>query len=76
MDAKKCDRCGKFYEIYFYLASQKEDHGNCITVWNIMPNGYENHIKKFDLCKSCMTKLETFLGMNKETEKYDKKGNT
>ena len=75
MDAKKCDRCGKYYDHYDFPIHTKDDHGNCITVWNIMLNGYEHVAKKFDLCKHCMLKLEEFLGMNKEKEN-DSKGNT
>lgn len=75
MNAKKCDRCGKFYEIYDYKLN-KVEHGNALAIYNIKTSGYEEFIKRFDLCKSCMLKLEKFLGMNKETEKDDKKGNT
>ena len=76
MNAKKCDRCGKYYDYYNFPIHAKEVHGNCITIWNIMENGYESIAKKLDLCKSCMLKLEKFLGMNNEAEKDDKKGNT
>lgn len=75
MNAKKCDRCGKFYDMYDYKLLKCE-HGNTVSIWNIKANGYEEITKRFDLCKSCMTELEKFLGMNKETEKDDKKGNT
>ena len=74
MNAKKCDRCGKFYDTYDELNKCK--HGNALAIYNIKANGYEEFIEKFDLCKSCMLELEKCLGMNKETKKYDKKGNT
>ena len=77
MNAKKCDRCGKYYDIYMYKIPQKDNdrHGNKVTIFN--NTVFNDHqVESFDLCNPCMTKLEKFLGMNKETDKNDQKGNT
>ena len=74
MDAKKCDRCGIFYDTYSFLVNQ-HSHGNRLVIGNVV-NDHNNYVKGFDLCKPCMTKLETFLGMNEEKESDDEKRNT
>lgn len=76
MDAKKCDRCGKFYDHYSYPVNQSGPyrHGNKLMLANEI-YGVNHHVKEFDLCKDCMDELEEFLGMHKEKEN-DSKGNT
>jgi len=77
MNAKKCDRCGKFYDTYSYPVTQKGPyrHGNGLELENEVW-GNNHYIERFDLCKDCMDELEDFLGFNKEKENDDKKGNT
>lgn len=48
MDAKKCDRCGKFYD--------KQPHKKYILIEKIGPNRFE-----MDLCPECYSKIESFL---------------
>lgn len=54
MDAKKCDRCGQYYDEYVDYASI-----------NIKFHDAEWH----DLCPECVTKLVMFLEMEEEEEK-------
>jgi hypothetical protein len=60
-----------------YKIPQKDNdkHGNTVTIFNQTLSS-DHYVESFDLCKPCMTELETFLGMNKETDKNDQKGNT
>ena len=76
MEARKCDRCGNFYDRYSYPTTQKGPyyHGNKLTIENEVYHN-NHYIKSFDLCTNCMDELESFLGMNKEKEN-DSKGNT
>lgn len=69
MNAKKCDRCGRFYEEYGdYLADGKNydiEKSSMIRVGTETITGKficENH---FDLCPKCMSELNEFLGYEK-----------
>lgn len=61
-NAKKCDRCGKFYDFYEgleYIPNQ--NLFNCITL-------YGEKSKIFDLCPSCMKSLFDWLDCEKIVE--------
>lgn len=51
MDAKKCDRCGKFYEI-------GKNEGEILLKTYDTLNNYENNI---DLCDSCLSDFLKFM---------------
>lgn len=65
MNAKKCDRCGKYYDHY---------NGNLIFPTNGRANGFalynedSNRIvgtqRFYDLCQECMKKLIDFIENN------------
>ena len=61
--ARKCDRCGKFYETY--AGQDANDFGfNSVTLKDV-DNGGDYCVRKhFDLCKECSAKLEEWLKMN------------
>lgn len=53
MIARKCDRCGKYYDFY----TDFRDHGNMLAFMRGSLNGMGNmNIKnaQYDLCKECM----------------------
>lgn len=59
-NAKKCDRCGKFYEkniLYSKIVNSTKTHvdGVCMTV----TAGF--HVDPMDLCDDCLHKLGLFL---------------
>ena len=60
MKAKKCDRCGSFYEPYGKMQNPKNASG--IMLINIDENGkyWVNPIT--DMCPDCMKQLYDFLG--------------
>lgn len=72
MDAKKCDRCGKYYDKYAGLYEQAEE-GTLFERYRLpynqllIGNGiYDKTIpnKIFELCPDCMMKFDKW--MNKE----------
>lgn len=66
MDAKICDRCGKFYMQYYEKCN--DDFANALTL-------HVEHgriCRQMDLCRNCMTKLKKFLKIDpNEKEKDD-----
>lgn len=62
MLAKKCDRCGHLYEHYDGQEAFPKSRSNSIALRDTDCGG-EKFWKRdrFDLCKDCMTKLESFL---------------
>ena len=56
MDAKKCDRCGKFYIIEFCGCNLKTRYGKLSTYeYDVLRN--ESCEKERDLCPDCMKSL-------------------
>lgn len=53
-DAKKCDRCGEFYEPHYLY-----DHLSVSKIKNNR-NGFP-HTVYYDLCSDCTKKLNLFL---------------
>lgn len=65
--AKKCDRCGKFYDAYNSAKDDKNING--IMTLNIdEQDRYYTH-KPLDLCPSCKCSFEKWL--NKKGDKND-----
>lgn len=62
MIAKKCDRCGMYYELYNTDPSPKRSNG--VMFLNI--DAYQKYFshKPIDLCPSCMESLYSFLQKN------------
>lgn len=62
MDAKKCDRCGAFYEKY---GSKKQ-----ATEIKII-NGDDNNRcacdRSYELCPECMREVETWINAKRDT---------
>ena len=57
-NAKKCDRCGKYYTDCKDTALRYKDHAiNYITLWNRY---------NFDLCNDCVAELFEFLHISNE----------
>lgn len=62
MRAKKCDRCGKFFEHYDGVKEFKNtEKANALyLIDRDLDNKYWGR-KSYDLCSECMKKLENFL---------------
>lgn len=55
-NAKKCDRCGKLYEVYHGIQMCKDGHFyDTVIVANLGMS------RSYDMCPECMTKLKEFL---------------
>ncbi len=66
MRAKKCDRCGKFYD--FYAGSREFKNTERANAMILIDRDLEDKYwsrKSLDLCQNCMGKLEVFI-KNKE----------
>ena len=57
--AKKCDRCGKFYDEYNFEKDNKNING--ITTLNLDAKGDYYIHKTLDLCPSCNDSFEKWL---------------
>ena len=62
--AKRCDRCGKYYEalpenIYSYEEDGKEFSVNSFRIgnWNAKTKQWESIVSGYDLCKDCGKEL-------------------
>ena len=60
MDAKKCDLCGKLYEIYSSTNGQKWNN------INLMNDNYK--IQKIDVCPICNQAFVKFINSRKENK--------
>lgn len=61
--ARKCDRCGKFYETY--AGQDANDFGfNRVKLTDADDDGHCWLRENFDLCKECSTNLEEWLKMH------------
>lgn len=58
--ARKCDRCGKFYE---RSTVKWEDYAARGVACGFTINGRCNDIIPYDLCDSCMNELKEFMGI-------------
>lgn len=68
MLAKKCDRCGHLYEHYDGEKVFPKSRSNSIGLRDTdIDRKYWNR-DHFDLCKDCMTKLESFLYRGADNE--------
>lgn len=56
MDAKKCDRCGKYYDYY-----QDQHCNNGFSLVCISKSGNVSRNTTHDLCSECLIKLKKFL---------------
>lgn len=58
-DAKKCDRCKKFYDVYVGVPflNKKGNVYNCMELYH---DG-SNHRCRFELCEDCQKALYSFL---------------
>lgn len=64
--AKKCDRCGKFFEPYNYRDDSSKING--IMTLNLdSTNRYFTH-GPYDLCPSCSTELMNWFNASEEKE--------
>lgn len=61
--ARKCDRCGTFYETY--VGADANDFGfNRVTLKDIDITSHYIVREHFDLCEKCSTDLEDWLKYN------------
>lgn len=65
MNAKKCDRCGAFYESY---GNRKQ--ANVIKVINADIYGNCPCDKTYDICPGCMEKFETWFAAQETNVKH------
>lgn len=68
-DAKKCDVCGKFYNIYSEV--EIKDVGTFVGCKLLFTNAYANtRYMNLDLCSDCMIKVHSLLNdIAKDAEK-------
>ncbi len=64
MNAKKCDRCKKLYELY--NGGPEYDFSNAIQTINIGEDEKNVIHREFELCPDCMSKLIQYLYNEKE----------
>ena len=73
MDAKKCDRCKKYYDEYVGVYKYGENGSvyqkyklpyNQLFVNNAIHNTVSN--KRFDLCPDCMMEFDKWINMKGE----------
>lgn len=59
MDARKCDRCGKYYDLY----NTDNDKPNTIKFVSLNEKRQycEGAVKSFDLCPECMKAAKKFM---------------
>lgn len=62
MNAKKCDACGKFYELY----GRRSGEYNTVVAYQVNARGTETEHKKYDLCPECMKKVQEVLKGGRE----------
>lgn len=62
--AKKCDRCGKYYEGTQENTFSYEENGKIFYVdsfrmgkWNAKTKGWDNIVSAYDLCKDCGSEI-------------------
>jgi hypothetical protein len=69
MKARKCDRCGKFYEHYDGAKTfgKSEKANAAYLIDKDLNEKYWGH-KIYDLCPDCMKELEAFLRGGKVNE--------
>ncbi len=61
-DAKKCDRCGKYYDDYDGVAFSEAITANRYDRMNLVrADDYYSKCKRFDLCPDCMSALISFI---------------
>lgn len=56
MNAKKCDRCNKFYELYNVKESDCDP--NSISLYQIKNDSVCRLVNAYELCPKCMTELQ------------------
>lgn len=60
MNARKCDRCGKFYEEYGTEYESKES--DTVLFVNTSSSITYTTQKEFNLCPECMDELKKWIG--------------
>ena len=64
--AKKCDRCGAFYENYTTQRSKKEGRVNTIQTKETDENGnIAFTVNTYDLCPDCMKEFFSWFDLGK-----------
>lgn len=66
MNAKKCDRCGKYYDSYGTNDDLKNT--NAVMFVNANKNGQYFSHGVIDLCPECMNEVKEFVKANGGTE--------
>ena len=61
-NAKKCDRCGRFY--VFNTEFPADQHGDCYIggIMTMTTGGY--HFRNYDLCDDCLKDFNEFIREN------------
>ena len=63
MRARKCDRCGRFYDHYQGEIFEKTGRANALRLIDRYENNTFISRNAYDLCPECMKELEEFLGI-------------
>lgn len=66
MNAKKCDRCGKYYDSYGTNSDHKNT--NAVMFVNVDRNGHYFSHGIIDLCPECMNEVKESVKANGGTE--------
>lgn len=69
MNAKKCDRCGKFYEFY-KIESQGEYIKGTAGIIKISRTqfGCKNEVADYDLCRDCAESFQSWFEEGRQNE--------
>ena len=70
-NAKKCDVCGRYYDLYNVEKRMKGEEPNSIILARTDREGIMHSIYKFELCPDCLSAIRNYmdmLGMVKEFE--------
>lgn len=59
MDSRKCDRCGKYYDLY----NTNNNNPNTIQFLSLNEKRHylDSAVKTLDLCPDCMKAAKTFM---------------
>lgn len=69
-NAKKCDRCGAFYDPYRGVRYRSADGELYSAFKTVLANAFAT--KNIDMCPDCMKETITFLGLEVEGERSEK----
>lgn len=65
-DAKRCDVCGSFYNLYYAGTERPSANGGYIDGLKIMCYQRQTSLGEYDLCENCANDLMAFIKQHKK----------